>query len=90
VINVRNRLVHPQPQTVSSEQPHDPEAKLHGKFPTNKLQAHNNPSWPGYYLGHGMTKWAHTAVVAFTDTVIDALGISPIYRQRGDLWSMYD
>ncbi len=82
LIELRNALVHYQPESVESGVGSKPAKNLHGKFAENALMAGaDNGWWPDHALGAGCAQWAVDAAEALADAVSDAVGIRPNYRR---------
>lgn len=85
LIDLRNELVHFEPETVASTAP-GKEAKapkfgaLRTKFPDNALAGAGNPYYPDKLLGAGCAEWAVRSALAFTDEFFEKLGITPTYE----------
>lgn len=85
VINLRNALVHFEPETITSTTSGE-KAKAHrfdalrNKFPDNMLMAAGNPYYPDKLLGAGCAEWAVRSAVAFTDEFFATLGMTPTYE----------
>ena len=59
LIRLRNALVHFRPENVATDETHELEKRLRGKFADNRLmEGSRNPWWPSHGLGHGCSEWA--------------------------------
>ena len=91
VVQLRNVLVHYQPEIIFVDDTHRLEEKLRGKFPENSLMARSgNPWWPSKCLGAGAAMWAARSACAFADRVMADLGLRPNYqRMRENSWRAF-
>ncbi|EPL09853.1 hypothetical protein CF150_17078 [Pseudomonas sp. CF150] len=87
LIDLRNALVHYEPETVfnfscgnkDKSTEHKFDKKLRGRFEPNRLTGFGNPFYPDKVLGAGCALWATASAVAFADTFFEKLGLSCIY-----------
>jgi hypothetical protein len=85
VIELRNRLMHFRPETISESDLNDIDAIVFNKFEPNRLmKGQRNPYFPDHCLGGGCAAWAAHSVMAFTDEFFDRVRMKPHY-QRSDL-----
>lgn len=87
LVDLRNALVHYEPETVfnfsdddkNNGTQHKFEKKLRGKFEPNRLTGPGNPFYPDKVLGAGCARWAIASAVAFADSFFEKLGIPCMY-----------
>lgn len=87
LIDLRNALVHYEPETIfgfnddyeNRGTEHKFKKKLRGKFEPNRLTGAGNPFYPDKVLGAGCARWAIASAVAFTDSFFEKLGIPCMY-----------
>lgn len=85
VVQLRNAVVHYQPETVAAEEVHTLEKQLKGKFPSNSLMSGaGNPWWPAHCLGAGCAQWAVDSVRVLANEVFQRLDIRPNYARVGE------
>lgn len=88
LVELRNALVHYEPETVfnfgagdeAQGTEHDFEKKLRGKFELNRLTSVGNPFYPDKVLGAGCAAWAVASAVAFADAFFEKLRIPSMYE----------
>jgi hypothetical protein len=94
LIQLRNRLVHFRPESLTAGVPSDPTEihpvgkRLQRKFPPNRLMEHaGNPYFPDKCLGHGAATWAVGSSLKFADDFfLSRMGVTPnYYHIRADL-----
>ncbi|WP_323155415.1 hypothetical protein [Pseudomonas alvandae] len=94
LVDLRNALVHYEPETISSFSEDDEnrgtehkfEKKLRGRFEPNRLTGPGNPFYPDKVLGAGCARWAIASAVAFADSFFEKLGIPSMH---GNVRSAY-
>lgn len=87
LVDLRNALVHYEPETISSFSydderqgtEHEFEKKLRGRFELNSLTGAGNSFYPDKVLGAGCARWAVASAVAFADAFFEKLGIPSMY-----------
>lgn len=87
LIELRNSLIHYEPETILAEATsrshvddlHKFEKKLKGKFQINPLTGPGNPFYLDKCLGYGCGKWAVNKSIDFVDLFCAKLGIKPPY-----------
>ena len=82
-IDLRHKLIHYSPKTMYSDEPHELEPKLRGKYPRTGLIAGGNGNswWPVHALSAGGANWTIESVVAYADEFSERLGIVPNYQR---------
>jgi hypothetical protein len=88
LVQLRNAIAHYQPENVAADAPAKVGQHLTGKFADNALmRGAGNPWWPSHCLGHGCAQWAWRSALAFSDAVVDTVGVVPNYRRhRAENW----
>jgi hypothetical protein len=82
LIQLRNTIVHFRPETIYSNQVHELEKKLKGKFEDNKLAHPKSNWWTSRAIGAGCAEWAADSAQAFADEVSKRLNIKPNYMRQ--------
>jgi len=85
---LRNALVHYEPEWITTILEPEPEAittqklekLLSGKFPLNPMMGENESFFPKRCLGHGCAKWAVNVSVKFVDDFFEKMGLTPPYN----------
>jgi len=87
LVELRNALVHYEPEWVTTISEAEPEAvtiqklekKLEGKFQLNPMTGEGDTFFPDRCLSHGCAKWAVTSSVKFADEFFSRMGLPPPY-----------
>lgn len=88
LIELRNALIHYEPETVlttatpylNSSDIHKFEKRFKGKFALNPLTGAGNAFYPDKLLGSGCAMWAVNTSVAFADEFFSLLGVNATYE----------
>lgn len=82
LLGLRNAVVHYKPTTVYTDEPHEIERRLKGRFPTNELlPPRATRGWPNGILSAGCATWAHESAEGLADETSSRLGIVPNYQR---------
>ena len=82
VVRLRNALAHFKPENIATDEEHELEKRLRGKFEDNQLMAGSgNPWWPSHGLGHGCCAWAVGSAIDLADRVCSEIGVTPNYAR---------
>lgn len=80
LVQLRNALIHFEPEWVSSDQPQNIEKQLQGKFELNPLVPEGCAFFPHRCLSHSCAEWAVKSSLKFTDDFFARIGITPKYE----------
>jgi hypothetical protein len=94
LIDLRNALVHYEPEWISHRDDSDPDQKarhkfdksLKGKFKTCPLTGAGNPFWPDGCIGYGCARWSVKTALSLTSAFFRRIHVK--YPLAGGDWNL--